>query len=145
MKHFLQWVATHLDKPGYFCSLQIVAGLVGVNAAGAVLTHFQTISHMAADPISHRIGSQILHSIPVLASLSGALDVNALTTPLAGAVVGALLTMIGSGLYSGADLPQPSPYDEAWAQPTESAEPRRTSLHTEDPRWMNSVSSARQV
>ena len=96
MKHLLQRVATHLKKPGYFCSLQIVASLVGVT----LLTHFQTLSHMAADQISHRIGSQILHSIPVLASLSGELDVNALAAPLAGAVVGALLTMIGSGLYS---------------------------------------------
>jgi hypothetical protein len=31
---------------------------------------------------------------------------------------------------------QPSPYREAWAQPTESAEPRRT-VHTEGPRWMS--------
>ena len=110
MKHLLQRVATHLKKPGYFCSLQIVASLLGVNAAGAVLTHFQAFNHMAADQISHRIGSQILHSIPVLASVSEGLDVNALTVPLAGAIVGALFTMIGSGLYSGSDLPQPSPY-----------------------------------
>ena len=108
MKHLLQRVATHLKKPGYFCSLQIVASLLGVNAAGAVLTHFQAFNHMAADPISHRIGSQILHSIPVLASVSEGLDVNALTVPLAGAIVGALFTMIGSGLYSGSDLPQPT-------------------------------------
>jgi hypothetical protein len=103
MKHLLQWVATHLKKPGYFCLLQIVSGLFGASAAVVVLTHFQILSHMAADPISLRVGSQILHSTPVLANLSGELDVTALTAPLAGAVVGALLTMMGSGLYNRSD------------------------------------------
>ena len=131
MKHLLQRVATHLTKPGYFCSLQIVAGLVGTSAAGAVHTHFQTLSHMAADSLTHRIGSQILHSIPVLASLSGELNVNALAAPLAGAVVGALLTMMGSGLDSRSILNRRT-----------RAEPQ--SARTV-PGWMNSVSSARQV
>jgi hypothetical protein len=59
---------------------------------------FQALDHVAVDSINDHVGAQILHSIPVLARLSGDLHANALTAPLAGALVGALLAILGSGL-----------------------------------------------
>jgi len=88
MKHPLEWAATHLKKPGYFCALQIIAGLVSANAAGILLSHFQALDHVAADPIGHGSGGEILHSVAALARLSGEI------APLAGAVIGTLLTIM---------------------------------------------------
>ena len=90
MKHPLEWAATHLKKPGYFCALQIIAGLVSANAAGILLSHFQALGHVAADPVGHGSGGAILHSVAVLARLSGNIEV----APLAGAVIGTLLTIM---------------------------------------------------
>jgi hypothetical protein len=93
MKHPLEWAATHLKKPGYFCALQIIGGLVSANAAIKLLSHFQALGHVAADPVGHGSGGAILHSVAVLARLSGDIEV----APLAGAVIGTLLTiMLGS-------------------------------------------------
>jgi hypothetical protein len=94
MKHPLEWAATHLNKPGYFCAFQIVAGLIGANAAGVLLSHFQALGHVAADSIGHRSGGEIFHSIAVLARLSGEIEVISLIAPLAGAVIGTLLTIM---------------------------------------------------
>ena len=93
MKHPLEWAAIHLKKPGYFCALQIIASLLSANAAGILLTHFQALGHVAADPIGHRSGGEILHSVAVLARLSGDIEVISLIAPLAGAVIGTLLTI----------------------------------------------------
>ena len=90
MKHPLEWAATHLKKPGYFCALQIIAGLISANAAGVLLSHFQALGHVAADPIGHHSAGEILHSVAVLAQLSGGIEV----APLAGAVIGTLLTIM---------------------------------------------------
>ena len=90
MKHPLEWAATHLKKQGYFCALQIIAGLVSANVAGILLSHFQALAHVTADPISYRSGEEILHSVAVLARLSGGIEV----APLAGAVIGTLLTIL---------------------------------------------------
>ena len=92
MKHPLERAATHLKKSGYFCALQIIAGLVSANAAGVLLSRFQAFGHVAADPIGYRSGGEILHSIAVLARLSGDVEVISLIAPLAGAVIGTLLT-----------------------------------------------------
>ena len=90
MKHPLEWAATHLKKPGYFCTLQIIAGLVSANVAGILLRHhFQALGYIAADPIGYRSGES-LHSVAVLARLGGDTEV----APLAGAVIGTLLTII---------------------------------------------------
>ena len=95
MKHPLEWAATHLKKPGYFCALQIIAGLVSAKAAGILLSHVQALGHVAADPVGHGSGGAILarailHSVAVLARLSGDIEV----APLAGAVIGTLLTIM---------------------------------------------------
>ena len=95
MKHPLEWAATHLKKPGYFCALQIIAGLVSAKAAEILLSHVQALGHVAADPVGHGSGGAILHSVAVLARLSGDIEV----APLAGAVIGTLLTiMLGVGI-----------------------------------------------
>jgi|SRR4029077_2664285 hypothetical protein len=94
MKHPLEWAATHLKKPGYFCALQIIAGLVSANAAGVLLNHFQALGHVAANAIGHRSGGEILHSVAVLARLGGDIQVVSLVAPLAGAVIGTLLTIM---------------------------------------------------
>ena len=101
MRHPLEWAATHLKKPGYFFALQIIAGLVSANAAGILLSHFQALGHVAADPVGH---GAILHSVAVLARLSGDIGV----APLAGAVIGTLLTiMLGAiGNPSPAERPR---------------------------------------
>jgi len=97
MKHPLERAATHLKKSGYFCALQIIAGLVSANAAGVLLSRFQAFGHVAADPIGYRSGGEILHSVAVFARLSGDIEVISLIAPLAGAVIGTLLTiMIGA-------------------------------------------------
>ena len=98
MKHPLERAATHLKKSGYFwCALQIIASLVSANAAGVLLSRFQALGHVAADPISYRSGGEILHSVAVFARLSGDIEVISLIAPLAGAVIGTLLTiMIGA-------------------------------------------------
>ena len=90
MKHPLKWAETHLKKPGYFCALQIIAGLVSANAAGVLLSRFQALGHVAAGPIGHRSGGEILHSVAVFARLSGDIEVISLIAPLAGAVIGKL-------------------------------------------------------
>ena len=90
MKHPLEWAATHLKKPGYFCALQIIAGLVSAKAAEILLSHVQALGHVAADPVGHGSGGAILHSVAVLARLSGDIEV----APLAGAVIGTLLTIM---------------------------------------------------
>jgi hypothetical protein len=95
MQPLPQWVTIHLTKPACFFSLQIILGLASAYAAEALLGHFQALGDVAADPISHHIGGQILHSVPVLAKLSVGLHVNSLSAPLAGVLVGTLLTMIG--------------------------------------------------
>ena len=92
MKHPLERAATHLKKSGYFCALQIIAGLVSANAAGVLLSRFQAFGHVAADPIGYRSGGEILHSVAVFARLSGDIGVISLIAPLAGAVIGTLLT-----------------------------------------------------
>ena len=51
MKHPLEWAATHLKKSGYFCALQIIAGLLSANAAGVLFSRFQPLGHVAANPI----------------------------------------------------------------------------------------------
>jgi hypothetical protein len=94
MKHPLEWAATHLRKSGYFCALQIIAGLVSANAAGVLLSRFQALGHVAADPIGHRSGGEILQSVAVFARLSGDIEVISLIAPLAGAVIGTLLTIM---------------------------------------------------
>jgi hypothetical protein len=94
MKHPLEWAATHLKKPGYFCALQIIAGLVSANAAGILLSHFQVLGYVAADPVGHGSGGAILHSVAVLARSSGDIEVISLIAPLAGAVIGTLLTIM---------------------------------------------------
>jgi hypothetical protein len=94
MKHPFEWAATHVKKPGYFCALQIIAGLVSANAAGVFLSHFQALGHVVADPIGHRSGGEILHSVAVFARLSGDIEIISLVAPLAGAVIGTLLTIM---------------------------------------------------
>ena len=94
MKHPLECASTHLKKSGYFCALQIIAGLVSANAAGVLLSRFQAFGHVAADPIGYRSGGEILHSVAVFARLSGDFEVVSLIAPLAGAVIGTLLTIM---------------------------------------------------
>ena len=94
MKHPLERAATHLKKPGYFCALQIIAGVISANAARVLLSHFQALGHVAGDPIGHRSGGEILHSVAVFARLSGDFEVVSLIAPLAGAVIGTLLTIM---------------------------------------------------
>jgi hypothetical protein len=94
MKHPLAWAATHLKKPGYFCALQIMAGLVSAKAAGVLLCHFQAFGYVPRTPIAQRSGEEILHSVAVLARLSGDIEVTSLIAPLAGAVIGTLLTIM---------------------------------------------------
>ena len=48
------------------------------------------LGHVAADPVGHGSGGAILHSVAVLARLSGGVEV----APLAGAVIGTLLTIM---------------------------------------------------
>src|SRR6187549_2371458 len=90
MEHPLEWPATHLKKSGYFCALQIIAGLVSANGAGVLFSRFQPLGYVAANPIGNRSGEEILHSIAVLARLSGDIEVISLIAPLAGAVIGKL-------------------------------------------------------
>ena len=94
MKHPLERAATHLKKSGYFCALQIIAGLVSANGAGVLFSRFQPLGYVAANPIGNRSGEEILHSIAVLARLSGDIEVISLIAPLAGAVIGTLLTIM---------------------------------------------------
>ena len=94
MKHPLQWAVTRLKKPGIFLALQTFAGLVSANAAGVLLSHFQTVAYVAADPIGHPGGGGILHSIPILARLSGDIEGISIIVPLAGAVIGTLLPIM---------------------------------------------------
>ena len=94
MEHPLEWAATHLKKSGYFCALQIIAGLVSANGAGVLFSRFQPLGYVAANPIGNRSGEEILHSIAVLARLSGDIEVISLIAPLAGAVIGTLLTIM---------------------------------------------------
>ena len=70
--------------------LQIIAGLVSAKVAGILLSHVQALGYIAADPIGYRSGGEILHSVAVLARLGGDTEV----APLAGAVIGTLLTII---------------------------------------------------
>jgi hypothetical protein len=98
MKHPLEWAATHLKKPGYFCALQIIAGLVSADAAGVLFSHFQALGHVAGIPIAHRSGGEILHSVAVLARLSGDVEVISLIAASAGAVIGTLLTIMLSAI-----------------------------------------------
>ena len=75
MKHPLEWAATHLKKPGYFCALQIIAGLVSAKAAGILLSHVQALGHVAADPVGHGSGGAILaRAIFALGSRSRAIE-----------------------------------------------------------------------
>jgi hypothetical protein len=92
MKHSLAWAATHLKKPGCFCAFQIVAGLIGVNAAGILFSHLQALGQVAADSIGNR-GGDSSQPIAALARLSGDIEIS-LIAPLAGAVIGMLLTII---------------------------------------------------
>ena len=94
MKHPLEWAATHLNKSGYFYALQIMAGLASAYAAGVLLSHFQALGHVVADPIGHHSGGEILHSVAVFARLSGDIEIISLVAPLAGAVIGTLLTIM---------------------------------------------------
>jgi hypothetical protein len=48
------------------------------------------LGHVAADSVGHGSGGAILHSVAVLARLSGDIEV----APLAGAVIGTLLTIM---------------------------------------------------
>jgi hypothetical protein len=97
MKHPLKWAATHLNKSGYFYALQIMAGLASAYAAGVLLSRFQALGDVAADPIGHRSGGEIVHAVASFSRLSGDIEVISLIAPLAGAVVGTLLTiMLGS-------------------------------------------------
>ena len=94
MQHLFEWTETLLKKPAFFCALQIIVGLFSANAAGVLLSHFQALSHVAVDPIGHRSGGDILHSVVVFARLSGDIDGISLIAPLAGAVIGTLLTIM---------------------------------------------------
>jgi uncharacterized membrane protein YeaQ/YmgE (transglycosylase-associated protein family) len=83
MKHPLEWAATHLKKPGYFHALQIIVGLVGADAAGVLLSHFQALGQVAENPIGHSGRGEIWHSAAVLARLSGDIEVIWLIAPFA--------------------------------------------------------------
>jgi len=98
MKQPLVWVATYLKKPGYFCSLQIIAGLVSAKVAAILLSHFQALGRVAADSMGHRGGGEILHSVAILSRLSGDIEIISLIPALAGAVVGTLLTIMLSAI-----------------------------------------------
>jgi hypothetical protein len=111
MKYPLEWAAAHLKKPAYFCILQIIAGLASADAAGVLLSRFQAVGHVAADPIGHRSGGEILNSVAVLARLSGDIEVISLIAPLAGAVIGTLIAiMLGAnGILHSRDARVPRP------------------------------------
>ncbi len=80
--------------------IQIVAGAVGGNAAGAALKDFNlgTLGNTVAGAVGGGVGGQILQALsPALAS--GNLDVGSIVGQLAGGgVAGAILTVIAGAV-----------------------------------------------
>jgi hypothetical protein len=94
MQCLIQRAATHLKKSGRFGLFQIIAGLLGANAAGAALGHLHALGNIAADVISDCMGGQILQSIPALAGMGGGLDLSSITGQAVGGAAGAILTLM---------------------------------------------------
>jgi len=87
MNHLFQRATTHLTKPTR-CVLQIVAGIGGASAAGAAFgLNLQALGNVAESAISGCLGGQFLQSTPVLAGMSGTLDLSSVTGQAAAVIV----------------------------------------------------------
>jgi hypothetical protein len=103
MNHLFQRAATRLTKPTR-CVLQIVAGIGGASAAGAAFgLNLQALGNVAESAISGCLGGQFLQSTPVLAGMSGTLDLSSVTGQAAAVAMGTFLTIIASVLWPDAE------------------------------------------
>jgi hypothetical protein len=104
MKQMFRRAITRLEKPAR-CSFKIVAGIFCATAIGMVVwDNLQALGNIARSTNSDSLGGHILQSTSTLAGISGgALDLSSITSQMAAAAIGTLLTIIAGVLWPDAE------------------------------------------